>query len=235
MLIYRRELLMHAPALETIFFGDAMSDCRCMHRHEPLSGREARLHLLTQTAPDTLMGKLLRSFWQPVAQSKTLAAGTARPLHIMGEVFTLYRGTDNRPRLVAARCAHRCALLHTGWVEGGEIRCMYHGWKYDGDTGRCTEMPAEKQLSPEQVVIAAYPLHEYGGLVFAYLGSGPVPEFDLPRKDTLNQPGQRYVTHEVVWDCNWFQQVENSLDGSHLAYVHQWGAMSRFGEEITTE
>ncbi len=197
--------------------------------------RAERFNQLTQTAGETLMGRLLRTFWQPVACSQSLPAGTARPLRILTADFTLFRGDDGQPYLVAARCAHRCALLHTGWVEGRELRCMYHGWKYDGGSGRCTEMPAERQLPPESVTIAAYPVHEYGGLIFAYFGAGPAPEFDLPRKHAIERSGNRLVNLEVVWDCNWFQQVENSLDGSHLAFVHKWGEMSRFGEEITTE
>jgi 5,5'-dehydrodivanillate O-demethylase len=197
--------------------------------------RRERLALLPQTAPDTLMGRLLRSFWQPVARAESLAAGTARPLRILNEDFTLFRGTDGAPHLVGARCAHRRALLHTGWVEGDAIRCMYHGWKYDGVTGTCIEMPAEKQLRPETVSAGARSVHEYGGLIFAYLGEVPAPEFDLPRKQAIEKPGTRWVTQEVLWDCNWFQQIENSLDGSHLAYAHKWGALSRFAEEITTE
>ena len=41
-------------------------------------------------------------------------------------------------------------MLQTGWVEGEQIRCMYHGWRYDG-AGQCTQMPAEKRPRPELV------------------------------------------------------------------------------------
>src|SRR4051812_11629877 len=139
------------------------------HMSEPLE-------LLPQTAPGTPMGRLLRSFWQPVAITDDLKPGQPVPLRVLSEDLTLYRGESGKAYLVGGRCAHRCVVLHTGWVEGEQIRCMYHGWKYDG-TGQCTEMPAEKKSRPDLVKIEGYPTHEYAGLIFAYMGEGAAPEF----------------------------------------------------------
>jgi 5,5'-dehydrodivanillate O-demethylase oxygenase subunit len=193
--------------------------------------RTVQLRLLTQTGPDSLMGKLLRRFWHPIAVAERLAPGTAQSLRIMCEDLTLYRGESGKAYLVGGRCAHRCTVLHTGWIKGDQIRCMYHGWRYDGE-GRCTEMPAEKNAKLDLVRIASYPLHEYCGLIFAYMGEGQAPPFDLPRKDAVEKPGIDISTHEEVWDCNWLQQSENSLDATHLSFVHQWPEPSRLGEEI---
>lgn len=155
-----------------------------MDEHE--RNRAAQLRLLTQTAPETPMGKLLRLFWHPVAIAAELEAGTARPLRIMSEDLTLSRDERGRPSL---------------------------------DGGACTR--------PD-----GYPLHDYHGLLFAYLGEGEPPPFDLPRKDALERPGIDISTHAEVWDCNWLQQSENSLDATHLSFVHQWPEPSRLGEEI---
>lgn len=193
-----------------------------------------RLDRLSETSRGTLMGTLLRQFWQPVAISEKLAKGTARALRVMGEDLTLYRGESGTPHLVAGRCAHRGTVLHTGWVEGDQIRCMYHGWCYDG-AGVCTDIPAERRRPrTETVKIVSYPLHEYAGLIFAYLGDAPAPAFELPRKPALEKPGQYLWVREQMWDCNWFQQIENSLDSTHVSFVHVWGRMSRFGDEIQT-
>ncbi len=90
------------------------------------------------------MGTLLRKFWHPIALTDEVANGKARAVRVLGEDLTLYRGDSGQPHLVGGRCAHRCTVLHTGWVQGEQIRCMYHGWRYD-ETGLCTEIPAEKQ------------------------------------------------------------------------------------------
>lgn len=205
-----------------------------MEPDERTQAKREQLLLLHETSAGTPMGTLLRSFWQPVADASKLAKGEARAVRVMGEDLTLYRGESGQPHLVGGRCAHRCTVLHTGWVQEEQIRCMYHGWRYD-PTGQCTEQPAEKRgARPELIKIAGYPCHEYGGLIFAYMGAGPAPEFNLPRKGFLDDTTRHAFIFDEVWDCNWFQQVENSLDSAHLGYAHIWGRMSRFGEEIST-
>jgi 5,5'-dehydrodivanillate O-demethylase len=191
-----------------------------------------RLRLLTQTGPDTDMGRLLRTFWQPVATSQSVKAGTARPLRVLGEDLTLYRGASGRPYLVGGHCAHRLTLMHTGWVQGEDIRCIYHGWKYDG-LGQCNEAPAEGPAAAARVRIAGYPLHEYCGLIFAFMGEGQAPAFDLPRKPAFEQPDLIVLSRLQVWPCNWFQMIENSLDAVHVSFVHLAGKVGPFGEAVT--
>jgi 5,5'-dehydrodivanillate O-demethylase oxygenase subunit len=190
------------------------------------------LKLLSETARGTPMGDLLRQFWQPIAISTHVEAGRAKSLKIFSEELTLYRGQSGEPYLVGGRCAHRCTQLATGWVEGEEIRCIYHGWKYD-QTGQCVEMPAEKDGLAATVKIAGYPVEEYCGLVFAYLGEGPAPAFELPKKELFERPDRLIFVREQTWPANWFQQVENSMDAVHVSFVHQKGRVGLFGAAIT--
>jgi 5,5'-dehydrodivanillate O-demethylase len=178
------------------------------------------------------MGKLLRKFWHPVALSDDIGTGAARLVRVLGEDLTLYRGESGKAYLVGGRCAHRCTALHTGWVKDEQIQCMYHGWRYDG-MGACTQIPAEKRPRTVPIRIAGYPVHEYCGLIFAYLGSDPVPEFDLPRKDVLEDPKRLVFAKREVWNCNWFAHVENSLDAVHVSFAHMWGAVGQFGSMIS--
>lgn len=193
---------------------------------------QEKFRLLTQTGPDTLMGKLLRKFWHPVALSTRVKQMQAAPIRALGEDLTLYRGKSGRAYLVGGRCAHRLSLLHTGWVVDEEIRCIYHGWQYDG-TGRCTERPAEIDAGRGNVRVAGYPVREYGGLVFAYMGESPTPEFDLPRKDAFERPGGLAFARAEIWPCSWFQQIENSLDATHVSFVHQAGKVGTFGAAVS--
>lgn len=194
--------------------------------------RESRLRALSETGPDTTMGQLLRTFWQPVAVTGDVVAGKAKPIRIMGEDLTLYRGESGTAHVVGGRCAHRLTVLHTGWIEGDRIRCMYHGWQYDG-TGQCTERPAEKDQGQPDVKIVSYPVKEYAGLIFAYMGEGEAPQFDLPRKDSFENPAYRVFAKSQIWPCNWFQQVENSMDAVHVSFVHRWGRIGAFGQAVS--
>jgi len=69
-----------------------------------------------RTAPDTLGGRYMRLFWHPVYRSEELKPGWAKPIKIMSESFTLYRGETGVPHIVAFRCAHRGLQLSVGWV-----------------------------------------------------------------------------------------------------------------------
>ncbi|HZS01919.1 MAG TPA: Rieske 2Fe-2S domain-containing protein [Chloroflexota bacterium] len=170
-----------------------------------------------RTGPGTLAGRYMRRFWQPVAVAADLSPGHARPIRVMSEDFTLYRGEGGTPHVVAFRCAHRGTQLSTGWVEGDCIRCFYHGWKYD-HTGQCVEMPAEAPSFPPKVNIKSYPTAEYLGLIFAYLGEGEPPP--LPRYPDFERAGVR-ENSTYLRACNYFQNVENALDPVHTAFVHR--------------
>ena len=97
------------------------------------------------TGPDTLAGRYMRKFWHPVFRAQDLKPGWAKPIKILGEQFTLYRGDGGKPHVVGFRCPHRQSQLSIGWIEDDSIRCRFHGWKFD-QTGQCVEQPAEKNL-----------------------------------------------------------------------------------------
>jgi 5,5'-dehydrodivanillate O-demethylase len=136
----------------------------------------------------------------------------------MGEHITLFRGEGGGAFAVEDRCPHRQTMLSLGTVEGDCIRCFYHGWKFDG-AGQCVEQPAEKNSFADKVQAVAYPVQEYFGLIFAYLGEGEAPEF--PRFPELEEAeGVRMVNRFVV-PCNYFQRIENDLDEVHVHFVHR--------------
>jgi 5,5'-dehydrodivanillate O-demethylase oxygenase subunit len=169
------------------------------------------------TGPETLAGRYIRMFWQPVYRSDDLKAGRVVPLRIMNEDFTLYRGHSGAPFVVGPRCAHRRTRLSVGRVEGDCIRCLYHGWKYDGG-GKCVDQPAEPAGFAKNVRIASYPTREYLGLVFAYLGEGSQPE--LPRFPELEAEGVLDI-EMLERACNYFNGLDNACDPLHAFFTHQ--------------
>ena len=170
---------------------------------------------MQHTGPDTLAGQFMRRSWHPVQLAEELVPGKAKPIRIMSEDFTLYRGESGTPHVVAFRCAHRGTQLSVGWVEGDDIRCFYHGWKYDS-TGQCVEQPAEPEPFCQKIKIRSYPAQEYLGLVFAYLGDGAPPP--LPRYPELEEEGTN-LARTQYWRCNFFNCLDN--DPAHGPFVHR--------------
>ena len=177
------------------------------------------------TGPDTLVGRYLRRFWHPVYLSRDLKAGRAAPVKIMNEDFTLYRGESGAAQALAARCAHRCTQLSTGWVEEDAIRCFYHGWKFDR-SGQCIEAPAEREGFASTVQIRSYSTREYLGLVFVFFGDGEPPA--LPRYKRFEQDGVLSAS-SYLRDCNYYNNLESNMDSLHTAFVHRSSAFTTHG------
>jgi 5,5'-dehydrodivanillate O-demethylase len=201
--------------------GDSVRTAANAHELGQTTVRGEGARSVVHTDPGTPAGTYLRRYWHPIYISAELETNWSKPIRIMGQNLTLYRGESGAAHLVAARCAHRGLQLSAGIVEGEEIRCAYHGWKYRGD-GQCIQQPCEPKPFAEKIRIGAYPVREYLGLIFAYLGVGQPPEF--PRYPHL-EDGGLVVAWGLAWPFNYFQHLENAIDETHFSFLH---ALSRF-------
>ncbi len=185
---------------------------------------------LTHVGPGTPMGELMRRYWQPVAVSDDLT-DLPRRIRVLGEDLVLFRDGQGRPGLLDLHCSHRGTSLEWGRVEPEGLRCCYHGWLYDVE-GHCLSMPCEPPGYAEQRRLEhpAYPVMEFGGLVFAYMGPADrqplFPMYDIYdtryRSDVVLRGmkpwGHASITN--VRDCNWLQHFENVVDPYHLPMLH---------------
>jgi 5,5'-dehydrodivanillate O-demethylase oxygenase subunit len=193
---------------------------------------EITYHDFLRTGPDTIGGRYLRSFWQPIMRGEDIEKGRAKPVRIMSEDFAIFRGESGKVYVTEPRCAHRGAKLSVGWVEGEDIKCAYHAWAYNGESGQCTKQPAEPRAFCDQVTIRTYPVREYLGLVFAYFGEGAPPEF--PRAPEFeNDKHFAWVTTDI-WPANYWAQLENSVDYAHTEFLH-WHFHFKTPERVSVE
>lgn len=185
------------------------------HRERPTEDAE-----LTHVGPGTPCGEYLRRFWQPIITAEELH-DLPRRLRIMGEDLVVFRDQRGVVGLLELHCPHRGTSLEFGLISAQGIRCCYHGWLFDVD-GKILETPGEPPDSTlkDRLYHGAYPVHEYRGLVFAYMGP-PDNKPDFPIFDTFDLPGYQLVARPgYVWPCNWLQVKENSMDPAHLAFLH---------------
>src|SRR3954451_23784804 len=77
----------------------------------------------------------LRACWHPVAFAEELGAEPV-PVDLLEEPLVLWRDTAGTAHAFSDLCIHRGTALSLGTVEGDEIVCPYHGWRYATTGGR---------------------------------------------------------------------------------------------------
>ena len=186
---------------------------------------------LTHVEAGSPMGELLRRYWQPVCLSEELK-NLPRKVRILCEELVLFRTLTGEVGCLESHCSHRGTSLEYGRVEKDGIRCCYHGWLYAPD-GRVTEMPCEPAgvCARMNIEHPAYPVKEFGGLVFIYMGPpGTAPllpmldVFDTRTRADVELRGMRIWQDYAIGfvrDCNWLQHYENIVDPWHVMVLHQ--------------
>jgi nitrite reductase/ring-hydroxylating ferredoxin subunit len=209
-----------APFLRTRYGG-------YLHREVPAEDAE-----LTHVGPGTPGGEYLRRFWQPVCFSDELRDLPLK-VRIMGEDLVAFRDRSGSVGLLELHCPHRGTSLEFGLIGERGIRCCYHGWLFDAD-GTILETPGEPADSTlkERLFHAAYPVHEYNGIVFTYMGP-PDGRPPFPLYDTYERPGYRMIPgRKYAYPCNWLQIMENTMDPVHTAFLHTIVSGAVFTEEF---
>ena len=186
--------------------------------------------LLTRVCGDAPMGRLMRQHWTPVCLLEEVAEADGAPLlvEVLGARYVAFRDTQGRLGLLDELCPHRRASLVFGRNEECGLRCLYHGWKMDV-AGNVVAMSSEPEGSPlmNKVKHRAYPVKEWGGFVWAWLGeAGAVPEL-VPDLVPDFQPPAFAPSEDtpvsivkIRIPANWAQITEGQIDSAHSSSLH---------------
>jgi len=160
----------------------------------------------------------LRRCWHPVAYAESLAGG---PVHagLLGEHLALWRDSTGTAHAVSDLCIHRGTALSLGRVEGDQIVCPYHGWRYATD-GRCVAIPqlADPTRVPAKARVARFACQERYGMVWVALDE---PRWPLPEIPEFERDGWELVMNgPYEWESDASRQVENFTDFGHFPWVH---------------
>lgn len=188
---------------------------------------------LARTGPATPGGEFFRRFWHPVAIADEVG-DLPRTVTILGEHLVLFRTPRGEFGLVHRHCPHRRASLEFGKCEDRGIRCCYHGWLFAPD-GEILETPGEDDDARpaidvrQRTRLGAYPVREYGGLVFAYMGP-PDEQPPFPEYDASHVPGLVRRNYRIDYACNWLQVLDAIMDPIHTSFLHSQNAGAQFSE-----
>src|SRR5215470_17852011 len=161
----------------------------------------------------------LRNYWYVAAQDHEIARQPIGRV-ILGEPIVFYRKEDGTAVALEDRCAHRHLPLSMGKLVGDILQCHYHGLRYD-ETGTCVRVPGQDMI-PRSAKVKSYPVVERYHWLWIWMGD---PALADPAKITdchwLDDPNWGAGSQYLHVKANWQLIVDNLLDLTHLAFVHE--------------
>ncbi|MCU0541766.1 MAG: aromatic ring-hydroxylating dioxygenase subunit alpha [Oscillatoriaceae cyanobacterium Prado104] len=154
--------------------------------------------------------------WYWALRSRELKVGRVKAVMLLGRNLAIYRGFSNRVVAVDAYCPHMGAHLAEGKVDGDDLRCFFHNWKYDA-RGICVEIPSLEKPLP--VCIKTWQTEEKYGMIWVWAGQEKpsslpfVPELEEAECDCIL--GKRFVKN-----CHPNVLLINAIDAHHFNTVH---------------
>ena len=156
--------------------------------------------------------------WYWLMRSRDVGRGRVVAAEILGRKLAVFRGEDGRVAALDAYCPHMGAHLAEGSVEGNELRCFFHAWRFDAN-GRCTDMPALGGTPPFPVCTQSWAVAEAYGLIWFWHGEG-VPE-SLPFVPELEgREVASMLANRFSKPCHPHVVLINAIDEHHFNSVH---------------
>jgi phthalate 4,5-dioxygenase oxygenase subunit len=183
--------------------------------------RPADNELLCRVEGEAAMGQLMRQHWLPVCLSEEVAEPDGAPVRarLLGVDLVVFRDTKGRVGVMDERCPHRGASLVFGRNEDCGLRCLYHGWKFgvDGEIQEMSSEPPDSRM--RNLRHRAYPTHEAGGFVWAWLGAADAVR-PFARPAWAPTPSTKVSIVKIHAACNWAQVLEGAIDSAHSSSLH---------------
>ena len=177
----------------------------------------------------------VRDCWYVAAWDHELTGEAPIGRTILGEPVVVYRAGSGGLVALADRCCHRFAPLSLGRVEGDDLRCMYHGLKFDRG-GRCVEIPGQDMI-PATACVRAYPVTSRHSWVWVWMGDpAKADEALIPPAVGLDHPDWTLRSGHMDYEANYQLINDNLTDFTHLSYVHakSFGATEAFARTRPT-
>lgn len=160
--------------------------------------------------------------WHCVGLAEDYKDGKPHTLEVFGTKLVAYQGEDGEIHVLDAYCLHMGADLGMGRVEGNNVVCPFHEWKFGSD-GVCKEIPYCKRIPPKART-KVWPVAEQNKLLFIYNdpeGNPPPPELAVPRIDAcFSDDWTPWVINQWLFNTNCRELVDNLADMAHFGAVH---------------
>jgi len=157
--------------------------------------------------------------WFVIAQSNEVPAGKILSKKFSGKDIVIFRTESGEISVVDAYCPHMGAHFgHGGTVEGEDIRCPFHGFKFNKE-GSCTATGYGTKPSP-RAKLHAWPSFEKAGFIFCfYHPDKKAPHYDINDID-MSDGWTDFKGKTWELESNPIEISENSVDVGHFVHIH---------------
>ncbi|XP_053736840.1 cholesterol 7-desaturase nvd [Synchiropus splendidus] len=166
--------------------------------------------------------------WYRLLDSHMLERGQVQTLSVFGFQLVVFRGNDGKAHVLDAYCPHLGANLGVGGrVVGDCIECPFHGWQFQGNSGKCVKIPYTEKV-PEFAKVKHWHSCEVNSLILVWYHCDDIdPEWTVPElgEITSGEWAYRGRTEHFV-NCHIQEIPENAADLAHLAHLHIPGMAS---------
>jgi nitrite reductase/ring-hydroxylating ferredoxin subunit len=167
----------------------------------------------------------LRNYWYP-AIARWRLRKKPKGITLLGEKIVLFRDSG-KVFALADRCSHRGAPLSMGnclYPGSGTVSCPYHGWTFDGATGKCVAklMEGSDVTPPERATIKSYPVREHAGFIWLFVGDMEAVPFEGDFPNCIADTSQWFsINNWRTYNCNWRLLMDNLSHDQHAPFLHR--------------
>jgi len=162
-------------------------------------------------------------YWYPILTDGELGT-KPKAVRLTGKDIVLFRDGATIHAL-DDRCPHRGVRLSLGTCAyKGTISCPYHGWTFEGASGKLVAALMEGPDAPiaRKVETRTYPVQSHAGMIWVWPGSmepsvlaDDIPEWIADQGTFFN------ISMYTDYKCNWRWLVDNWPQDHHAQYVHR--------------
>lgn len=166
--------------------------------------------------------------WYPIGFDNNFKNNKPYQITICDINYIIWKDKTNKYYGLRDSCSHQGSSFKLGKTHTNIITCPYHGYIYSGINGSLINIPKMKHIHCENQIIDSFKIINKGNMI--YLNTIP----NLNVDDILNpdliyiEPEFKDQSHKILYLERVFEHAAklvtvNSLDISHIGFVHSFG------------
>ena len=162
--------------------------------------------------------------WHCLGLASSFKDGKPHGIRCFGGQIVVWQGADGELRALDSYCRHMGGDLSRGTVEGDNLACPFHGWRWGGN-GKCQEIPYARRVPP-RARTTTWPVLERNGQLFVWHdpeGNPPPDDVTIPEFDGYDSGEWTEWTWDqiLVEHSHSREIVDNMVDMAHFFYIHK--------------